>query len=92
MVTGVPAIASQSAAKASAATPRDCQSLLHQFDVAVATKRDPVKVAAARKNRDLASTECQRGNYVEGVRGLRKALHEIGVKPVKVVQSRSAMP
>jgi len=88
----MPAIASQGAPKPSVATPRDCQSLLQQFDVAVTAKRDPVKVAAARKSRDLGSAECQRGNYVEGVRGLRKALHSIGVKPVKVIQSHSVMP
>jgi hypothetical protein len=70
-----------------AATPTlaDCQNLLKQFDVAWPAHRDSAHAASARRSRDLGETDCRGGRYVDGVHNLRRALHDIGVKPVKNV-------
>jgi hypothetical protein len=78
----------QAAPKAPVATAVDCQSLLHQFDVAVPAKRNSTRVAEARRSRDLGDVACRYGHYGEGVRHLRRALHDIGVKPVKAISPR----
>ena len=67
------------------ATAADCQSLLHQFDVAWPAHRDGPRAATARQSRDLGETDCKQGHYADGVHQLRRALHDIGVKPVKAV-------
>jgi hypothetical protein len=70
---------------AAAATLGDCQNLLKQFDVAWPAHRDSARAAAARHSRDLGEADCQAGRYAEAVHNLRRALHDIGVKPVKNV-------
>ena len=67
------------------ATAADCQSLLHQFDVAWAAHRDSVHAPEARHSRDQGEASCSQHHYAEGVHLLRRALHDIGVKPVKIV-------
>ena len=67
------------------ATAADCQSLLHQFDVAWAAHRDSPHAAEARRSRDAGEGSCAQRHYVEGVHELRRALHDIGLKPVKIV-------
>jgi hypothetical protein len=84
------ALGSQARAVAPDAQPRpatsnDCQSLLHQFDVAWPAHREAVRAAAARHSRDLGEAHCNQGRYADGVHLLRRALHDIGVKPVKAV-------
>ncbi len=73
------------APRAPAATLSDCQHLLRQFDVAWASHRDSARAAAARLSRDQGETECQQRRYADGVHHLRRALHDLGLKPVKVV-------
>jgi hypothetical protein len=78
------------AGPATEATPRpateaDCQHLLHQFDVAWPARKDAVRADAAHRSRDQGETDCRAGRYTEGVHLLRRALHDIGVKPVKSV-------
>jgi len=70
-----------------APTAADCQHLLHQFDVAWPAHRSAPRGAAAQHSRDLGDGECRAGHYAEGVRLLRRALHDIGVKPVRIVPS-----
>ena len=67
------------------ATAADCRSLLHQFDVAWPAHRDGTRAASAQHSRDLGAANCAQNHYGEGVRQLRRALHDIGVKPVKIV-------
>ncbi len=74
-------------AAARPATAADCQSLLHQFDVAWAAHRDDPRAAAARHSRDLGDVSCSQRHYVDGVHLIRRALHDIGVKPVKIVSA-----
>jgi hypothetical protein len=66
-------------------TAGDCQNLLHQFDVAWPAHKDSVRADEARRSRDLGETDCRAGRFKDGVFQLRRALHDIGVKPVKIV-------
>ena len=67
------------------ATALDCQSLLHQFDVAWAAHRDSAHAAEARHSRDAGEASCAQHHYSDGVHLIRRALHDIGLKPVKIV-------
>jgi hypothetical protein len=73
-----------------AATAGDCQSLLHQFDVAWPAHRDGPRAASAQHSRDLGEADCRQNHFGDGVRHLRRALHDIGVKPVKIASVRPA--
>jgi hypothetical protein len=66
-------------------TAGDCQNLLHQFDVAWPAHKDSLRADEARRSRDLGETDCRAGRFKDGVFQLRRALHDIGVKPVKIV-------
>jgi len=70
------------------ATQGDCDHLLRQFDVAWAAHRDSPRAAGARHSRDQGEAACRDGHYADGVHHLRRALHDIGLKPVKRVPSR----
>jgi len=72
-------------ARPPAATLSDCQNLLKQFDVAWPAHREATRAASARHSRDQGEADCQGGRYADAVRNLRRALHDIGVKPVKSV-------
>ena len=63
----------------------DCRNLLRQFDVAWAAHRESPRAASARHSRDLGDSECRDGRFADGVHHLRRALYDIGVKPVKSV-------
>jgi hypothetical protein len=63
----------------------DCRNLLHQFDVAWPAHKDSTRADTARRSRDLGESDCQAGRFKDAVSQLRRALHDIGVKPVKVV-------
>jgi hypothetical protein len=73
------------APRAPAATQADCDNLLRQFDVAWPAHRDSARAAGARRSRDQGAAECHDGRFADGVHNLRRALHDIGVKPVKSV-------
>ena len=70
---------------APAPTQSDCRNLLKQFDVAWPAHRDSARAESARHSRDLGEADCRDGRYADGVHNLRRALHDIGVKPVKNV-------
>jgi hypothetical protein len=72
------------------ATATDCHSLLHQFDVAWPAHRDAPRAPSARRSRDLGEADCAQSHFGDGVRHLRRALHDIGVKPVKTVSAQPA--
>jgi len=71
-------------------TAADCKSLLHQFDVASAAHHDDPRAAAARASRDQGAAACEQKHYADGVHLIRRALHDIGVKPVKIVSPSPA--
>ena len=77
--------AAPASSRAPAATQADCQNLLKQFDVAWPAHRDAAKADSAHRNRDLGDSDCRDGHYTDAVFKLRRALHDIGVKPVKIV-------
>lgn len=83
--TGAWAAGPAPAPRAPPPTLSDCQHLLRQFDVAWSAHRDSVRAAGARRSRDQGETECQKGNFADGVHHLRRALHDLGLKPVKSV-------
>jgi len=85
LTTLASSVAGAAAPEPHPATVADCESLLHQFDVAWPAHRESARAATARQSRDLGETDCKQGRYSEGVHQLRRALHDIGVKPVKTV-------
>ncbi len=60
-----------------------CQHLIAQFDVAWPTHQKAQQAARGHKSRDVGETQCNAGHYTEGIRTLRHALHDIGVKAVR---------
>jgi hypothetical protein len=90
-VVGVTAILWCVASAAAAAPPpppkaptaSDCQHLLHQFDVAWNARRGGTHAQLAHKNRDTGEAECREGHYADGILHVRRALHDLGLKPVK---------
>ena len=84
MATEVAAAAGALPSKVAAPTASDCQNLVHQFDVAWPAHSEAKRAIAARKSRDLGDADCRAARYTEAVHNLRRALHDIGVKPVKL--------
>lgn len=72
-------------APAPAPTAADCQNLLHQFDVAWPAHHGATRGVAGQHSRDQGDADCRSGRYADGVRQLHRALHDIGVKPVRIV-------
>ena len=66
---------------------KTCQTLMMQFDQAVAAHNQAPKVVEARAKRSSGETSCQSGNYKSGIGDLRAALNDIGVKPVQLPAS-----
>ena len=71
-------------AETPAHTAAECDDLLKQFDVAWPTHREHAGAEEARESRERGMALCAAGNYADGVREVRHALHAIGVKPVKI--------
>lgn len=69
-------------ATAATATVADCQHLLGQFDVAWNAHSASKRAEAARRARDLGEAACHEGRYGDGVHQLKRALHDLGLKPV----------
>jgi len=66
---------------------KTCQTLMMQFDQAVAAHNQAPKVVEARAKRSSGETSCKSGNYKSGIGDLRAALNDIGVKPVQLPAS-----
>lgn len=65
-------------------TAAECDDLLKQFDVAWPTHSEHKRADEARQSRERGMALCAAGNYGDGVGEVRRALHAIGVKPVKI--------
>ena len=75
--TGVPA-------PAPGASAAECADLARQFDVSAPAHHGSAHAAAAQRDRDGGWAACQAGQYADGISQLRRALHAIGVKPVRL--------
>jgi len=74
-----------SATPAPAHTAAECDDLLKQFDVAWPSHRDAKLAEEAQQARDQGAADCKAHHYADGVKALHRALHDSGVKPVKMV-------
>jgi hypothetical protein len=63
----------------------ECDDLLKQFDVAWPSHSDAKLAQEAQQARDQGEAACKAHHYADGVKALHRALHNIGVKPVKMV-------
>ncbi len=77
------AVAEASVSQARNPASSHCRHLIAQFDVAWPTHQKAAHAARGHKSRDLGETQCNAGHYAEGVRTLKQALHDIGVKAVR---------
>jgi hypothetical protein len=62
--------------------PADCDHLIQQFDVAWKSHSAGKRADAAHRARDLGEAACHEGRYADGVHQLKRALHDLGLKPV----------
>lgn len=65
-----------------AATQATCDALVKQADSALTTHKADAKSKAAQEQRDKGEKECKAGNHAKGAEHLRKAITELGMKPV----------
>jgi hypothetical protein len=77
------AMASVKPAPVAPPTGADCDHLLGQFDVAWTSHRTSKRADAAHRARDLGEAACHEGRYADGVHQLKRALHDLGLKPVR---------
>lgn len=65
-----------------AATQATCDALVKQADSALSTHKTDSKAKAAQEHRDSGAKECKAGNYAKGAEHLRRAISDLGMKPV----------
>jgi hypothetical protein len=64
------------------ATQATCDALVKQADTALSAHKGDAKAAGAREERAQGEKECKAGNYAKGAEHLRRAINELGMKPV----------
>lgn len=67
-----------------AADRAECADLIRQYDVAAPAHHAASHAPDAERERAAGAQACRAGRYAEGVEALRRALHDIGVKPVRL--------
>ncbi len=65
-------------------TAAECADLVKQYDVAAPAHHGAPHADDAARERAAGDQACQAGRYAEGVESLRRALHHIGVSPVRL--------
>jgi hypothetical protein len=81
----VVAVTGHGAAPASGThTAAECADLVKQYDVAAPAHHGAPHADDAARERAAGDQACQAGRYADGVESLRKALHHIGVSPVRI--------
>jgi hypothetical protein len=65
------------------ATQATCDALLKQASSALTSHPGDAKAKAAQEQRDKGEKECKAGNYAKGAEHLRKAISDLGMKPVE---------
>lgn len=70
------------AAAPPAATQATCDALLKQADTAVAAHKGEANAKAAQEQRTKGEAACKAGEFAKGSEHLRRAITELGMKPV----------
>ncbi|HWJ06323.1 MAG TPA: hypothetical protein VNS57_11130 [Steroidobacteraceae bacterium] len=65
-----------------APTQATCDALMKQADSALATHKSDAKAKTAQQHRDEGAKECKAGSYAKGAEHLRRAITDLGMKPV----------
>jgi hypothetical protein len=65
-----------------AATQATCDALMKQADAAVSAHKTDAKAKAAQEHRDAGAKDCKAGNFAKGAEHLRRAITDLGMKPV----------
>lgn len=65
-----------------AATQATCDALTKQADSALSTHKTDAKAKSAQEHRDAGAKDCKAGNYAKGAEHLRRAITDLGMKPV----------
>jgi flavodoxin len=65
-----------------ATTQATCDALAKQAGSAFATHKADVKTKAAQAQREQGEKECKAGNYAVGAEHLRRAINDLGMKPL----------
>jgi hypothetical protein len=69
-------------AAAPAATRATCDALVKQADSALSTHKGDAKAKGAQEQRDKGEKACKAGEFAKGAEHLRRAITELGMKPV----------
>lgn len=75
-------LASAATSGTTAATQATCDALMKQTDSALATHKTDAKARTAQQHRDEGAKECKAGSYAKGAEHLRRAITDLGMKPV----------
>ena len=65
-------------------TAAECADLIKQYDVAAPAHHGAARADDAARERSAGDQACRAGHYADGVAALRRALHYIGVNPVRI--------
>jgi hypothetical protein len=65
-----------------AATRATCDALLKQADTAVTAHKADTRATAAKEQRAKGETACKAGDFAKGSEHLRRAITDLGMKPV----------
>lgn len=65
-----------------AATQATCDALLKQADTALTTHKGEASAKAAQEQRAKGEAACKAGEFAKGSEHLRRAITELGMKPV----------
>ena len=65
-----------------AANQATCDALLKQADTSLTAHKSDAKAQAATEQRDKGAKECKAGNHAKGADHLRRAITDLGMKPV----------
>ena len=74
--------AATNATHAAPATRATCDALVKQAASALTTHKSDAKARSAQDERAKGEKECQAGNYAKGAEHLRRAIVDVGMKPV----------
>ena len=66
----------------STATQATCDALTKQAETALTTHKADTKAKSAQHQRDEGTKACKAGDYAKGAEHLRRAITDLGMKPV----------
>jgi len=65
-----------------AATQATCDALMKQADTAITAHKSDTKAKSAQEHRAAGARDCKAGSYAKGAEHLRRAITDLGMKPV----------